>query len=34
VSEIAEFRYRPGQISEALLNDYTVHVQPKKAAAE
>jgi branched-chain amino acid aminotransferase len=34
VSEIADVRYRPGQISEALMNDYTAHVQPKKAAAE
>jgi branched-chain amino acid aminotransferase len=34
VSEIAEFRYRPGQISEALMTDYTAHVQPQKAAAE
>ena len=34
VSEIAEFRYRPGHISEALMTDYTAHVQPKKAAAE
>jgi branched-chain amino acid aminotransferase len=34
VSEIADCRYRPGQISEALMNDYTAHVQPKKAAAE
>jgi branched-chain amino acid aminotransferase len=34
VSEIAEHKYKPGKISEALINDYTAAVQPKKAAAE
>ncbi|MBX9863207.1 MAG: branched-chain amino acid aminotransferase [Hyphomicrobium sp.] len=35
VSEIGEFRYTPGQISETLLNDYMALVQPdKKLAAE
>jgi len=35
VSEIGEFRFKPGQISETLLNDYMALVQPdKKLAAE
>ena len=35
VSEIGDFRYTPGQISETLLNDYMALVQPdKKLAAE
>ena len=34
VSEIGDFRYKPGQITETLLNDYMTLVQPKKAAAE
>ena len=34
VAEIAEHRYRPGKISETLINDYTAVVQPKKHAAE
>jgi branched-chain amino acid aminotransferase len=35
VSEIAEFKFKPGQISETLLNDYMTLVQPdKKLAAE
>ena len=34
VAEIAEHRYRPGKISETLINDYTAAVQPKKQAAE
>jgi branched-chain amino acid aminotransferase len=35
VSEIGEFKLRPGTISETLLNDYMVQVQPKtKVAAE
>jgi branched-chain amino acid aminotransferase len=34
VSEIAEHRYRPGKISETLINDYTAAVQPRKHAAE
>jgi branched-chain amino acid aminotransferase len=35
VSEIGDFRFKPGQISETLLNDYMALVQPgKKLAAE
>lgn len=35
VSEIAEHRYKPGQVTETLLNDYMALVRPqKKAAAE
>jgi branched-chain amino acid aminotransferase len=35
VSEIGDFKYSPGQISETLLNDYMALVQPdKKLAAE
>ena len=35
VSEIGAFRYQPGAISEALLNDYMALVRPKaRAAAE
>lgn len=34
VSEIGDFTYKPGQISEALLNDYMAFVQPKRKAAE
>jgi len=34
VSEIGEHTYKPGKISETLINDYTAHVQPKKVAAE
>lgn len=35
VSEIGTFRYQPGAISEALLNDYMALVRPKaRAAAE
>ena len=34
VSEIGEFKYKPGQICETLLNDYMRLVQPRKAAAE
>jgi len=35
VSEIAQWRFTPGAISEALMTDYTAEVQPKasKAAA-
>jgi len=36
VSEIGEYRFKPGQISETLMNDFTAetvrHVAPKKAA--
>ena len=28
VSEIGEYKYKPGQISETLLNDYMACVQP------
>ncbi len=34
VSEIGEHRYKPGQISENLLNDYMTVVQPARKAAE
>ncbi len=34
VSEIGEHRYKPGQISETLLNDYMAVVQPARKAAE
>jgi branched-chain amino acid aminotransferase len=35
VSQIGDFTFKPGQISENLLNDYMAAVQPrKKAAAE
>ena len=34
VSEIGEHRYKPGQISENLLNDYMAVVQPARKAAE
>jgi branched-chain amino acid aminotransferase len=34
VAEIGAHRYRPGKICEALINDYTAAVQPKKQAAE
>ncbi|MEZ5900311.1 MAG: branched-chain amino acid aminotransferase [Hyphomicrobiaceae bacterium] len=33
VSEIGEHRYKPGQITETLLNDYMALVRPKKQAA-
>ncbi|WP_333794787.1 branched-chain amino acid aminotransferase [Hyphomicrobium sp.] len=33
VSEIGEFRFTPGQISETLLNDYMALVQPDKTLA-
>lgn len=34
VSEIADVTFKPGQISETLLNDYMALVQPKRKAAE
>jgi branched-chain amino acid aminotransferase len=34
VSEIGPNTYKPGKISETLINDYTAAVQPKKVAAE
>jgi branched-chain amino acid aminotransferase len=34
VAEIAEHRYKPGKISETLINDYMAVVQPRKQAAE
>ena len=34
VSEIGEHRYKPGQITETLLNDYMAAVQPARKAAE
>lgn len=33
VSEIADWRFTPGKISEQLMNDYTAAVQPKGKAA-
>ncbi|WP_041320475.1 branched-chain amino acid aminotransferase [Hyphomicrobium denitrificans] len=33
VSEIGEHRYKPGKITETLLNDYTELVKPKKRVA-
>ncbi|HKZ96069.1 MAG TPA: branched-chain amino acid aminotransferase [Hyphomicrobiaceae bacterium] len=33
VSEIGEIKYKPGPITETLLNDYAAQVQPKKKAA-
>jgi branched-chain amino acid aminotransferase len=33
VSEIAEWRFKPGSISKQLMEDYTAEVQPKAAAA-
>ena len=34
VSEIDQFRFKPGKISETLLNDYMATVQPARKAAE
>ena len=34
VSEIGEHKFKPGQISENLLNDYMAYVQPSRKAAE
>jgi branched-chain amino acid aminotransferase len=34
VAEIAEHTYKPGKISETLINDYMAVVQPRKQAAE
>jgi branched-chain amino acid aminotransferase len=34
VSEIGPHTYKPGQITETLINDYTALVTPKKQAAE
>lgn len=34
VSEIGELKFKPGQISENLLNDYMAYVQPSRKAAE
>jgi branched-chain amino acid aminotransferase len=34
ISEIGEFRFKPGKISETLLNDYMTTVQPARKAAE
>jgi len=33
-AEIGPYKYKPGQICETLINDYTAAVQPKKQAAE
>jgi branched-chain amino acid aminotransferase len=32
VSEIGEYSYKPGQITETLLNDYMAAVQPQRLA--
>ncbi|MER0236575.1 branched-chain amino acid aminotransferase [Fulvimarina sp. MAC8] len=34
VSEIADWRFTPGEITRQLIEDYTAEVQPKRAAAE
>ena len=34
ISEIGEYRFKPGKISETLLNDYMATVQPARKAAE
>ncbi len=34
VSEIGQYRFTPGAISEQLMNDYTAEVTPKQVAAE
>ena len=34
VSEIADWRFTPGEITRQLIADYTAEVQPKRAAAE
>jgi branched-chain amino acid aminotransferase len=34
VSEIADWRFTPGEISKQLMNDYTAEVTPKQIAAE
>jgi branched-chain amino acid aminotransferase len=34
VSEIGDFKYKPGKICEMLIKDYTAAVTPKKVAAE
>ncbi len=34
VSEIAQYQFRPGEITNILMNDYAAEVQPKRAAAE
>jgi branched-chain amino acid aminotransferase len=33
VAEIADWKFTPGRITQALMNDYTAEVQPKAAAA-
>ncbi|MBC2886019.1 branched-chain amino acid aminotransferase [Ochrobactrum sp. CM-21-5] len=34
VSEIGQYHFSPGEITNVLMNDYTSEVQPKRAAAE
>jgi branched-chain amino acid aminotransferase len=34
VSQIADWKFKPGTICETLINDYTAAVQPKQVAAE
>ena len=34
VSEIAEWRFTPGETTRRLVEDYTAVVQPQRAAAE
>jgi branched-chain amino acid aminotransferase len=33
VSEIADWTFQPGRITQQLMNDYTAEVQPKGKAA-
>jgi branched-chain amino acid aminotransferase len=33
VSEIAQWKFKPGRITQQLMDDYTVEVQPKGNAA-
>jgi len=34
VSEIGKYHFKPGEITNLLMNDYTAEVQPKRIAAE
>ncbi|KAB2676171.1 branched-chain amino acid aminotransferase [Brucella tritici] len=34
VSEIGQYRFKPSEITNLLMNDYSAEVQPKRAAAE
>jgi branched-chain amino acid aminotransferase len=33
VAEIGNWKFTPGRITQALMNDYSAEVQPKAAAA-